>query len=148
MLRPLNKKGHTGSTWCVPSAVSMLTGQSVRESHVRAAKLQGFAVGDVEGMWHEEAQLMMFELGYRAVPVDVVGRYAKKTPCGPTLKRFLKERTPQEFATPMYITVDGHALCAHMGYVGDNKTGRPVPMDKFPKLGRLVKSAYMVTEVF
>jgi hypothetical protein len=144
MLKPINKKSHEGIAWCVPSAVSMITGQNLTESHKRAAVLLNIEVADVEGMWDHEAVLMMHELGYSAKPVDLVDRYASKTPCGPTLKRFLAERTPEEFANVMYVTVHGHALCAHMGYVGDNSTGRPVPISQFPKLGRLTKSAYIV----
>jgi hypothetical protein len=147
MLKPINKKSYDGTAWCVPSAVSMITGQSLLESHRRAAVLQHIDVGDVSGMWDREAALMLYELGYTATPIDLVSRYAGKTPCGPTLKRFLNERTREEYASVLYITVHGHALTAHMGYVGDNSTGRPVPMDRFPKLGRLTKSAYIIRSI-
>jgi hypothetical protein len=123
----------------------MITGIDLETSHKRAAVLQNIPVEQVEGLYRDEAVLMLYEQGFNAKPIDVVSRYAKKTPCGPTLKRFLNERTSNEFSNMMYITVDGHALCAHMGYVGDNTTGRPVPMNKFPKLGRLVKSAYIIS---
>jgi len=147
MLRPIDRNAYKGTAWCVPSAISMITGISLKESHTRAAVLRNIDIEDVSGMWNQEAVLMLYEQGYKAVPVDLASRYAKKTPYGPTLKRFLEERTPMEYANMMYIAVHGHALCAHMGYVGDNSTGRPVPMNQFPKLGRLTKAAYIVAHM-
>ena len=147
MLTPINTKAYDGTAWCVPSAVSMLTGMSLKESHTRASVLQHIDIDDVRGMWDQEAILMLHEQGYSATPIDLVSRYAAKTPCGPTLKRFLNERTPEEFANTLYVTVHGHALCAHMGYVGDNSTGRPILMNNFPKLGRLTKSAYIIRPI-
>lgn len=142
MLHELDETGHTvGQKWCGPAALSILTGVPLRDTKALAARVAGETYTSIEGMWEEEMVLALHQLGYGSRKIPVYERYHKTTPCGPTLRRFLREREPLETVQPMLIAVEGHFLCAHMHYLADNSTGRPVRAECFPKQGRLVKWA-------
>ena len=146
MLSQPNFKGWDSTAWCVPTAVAILTGAPVGHMHSRAAFIQNNPLEDVEGVWSEEAVLMLGEQGFNAKPVDLIKRYADKTPCGPTLERFMRERTREEYWTTMLVTINNHMIAVHGDYAADNWTKRIVPFVNFPKPKRLVKEAWLVTE--
>jgi len=146
MLHPLDLSKMTGTAWCVPSAISMLTGYPVEKAHSRAAFLQNKSYEDVQGVYIDESILMLHELGFKVKQIDLGKRYAGELKCGPTLKRFFNDlkKYRDEFLQPMIVFTSTHALTHHMGWAGDNWTKRPVPTNDFPKPHRLVDSAYMV----
>jgi hypothetical protein len=146
MLHSINAEGYSKATqWCGPGALSSLTGLPIRESTELLCRIHGGTYEEFEGCWVEDVILALHELGYKAKQVDIMARYPKLTH-GPTLQRFLSERRVDECVNPLLIEISGHFVSSHFGYASDNWTGRPVPIQKFPKLGRLVKDAYIVTK--
>lgn len=143
MLKALDMTGWNSISWCVPSAISMLTGIPVAFMHMRAAFHKQISLNEVEGLFDEEAILLLGEQGYGVRQIDLKERYGDTIP---TIGKFLKERTPYEFCMPIYFTTPDHAMVCHMGYVGDNGTKKPVPIDQFPGLKRKMCSAYIVFE--
>lgn len=143
MLNALNLEGWNATAWCVPSAVSIITGIPVGFMHMRAAFHQSLSLNKVKGLFDEEAILLFGEQGYRLHQIDLNSRYDGKPP---TIQRFLKDRTPYEFCMPIYFTTVDHAMTCHMGYAADNWTKKPVPISEFPKLHRKVCTAYVVCQ--
>jgi len=144
MLHPLDTSKMKSTLWCVPSAVSMLTGYPVEKAHSRAAFLQNKSFGSVKGMYISECIIMLHELGYYVKEINLTKRYGHKLKCGPSIKRFLTELRPHEFSQPMIIFTNTHAITSHMGWVGDNWTKHPVPLKEFPQTKRLVANAFTV----
>ena len=143
MLKALNLDGWNETAWCVPSAVAMVTGASVLHMHSRAAFMQNKSMKDVKGVMLDEAVLLLRGQGYGISRIDLVERYVD-TP--PTIRRFLKDRTPYEKCMPvMFSTVD-HIMCAQYDFAGDNWTKKPVPIDEFPQLQRKVVDAWVVVK--
>lgn len=143
---PLNMEGYSKTTrWCGPSAVAILTGQPLTATTEILTRIHGGTYDELSGVWPEDTILALHELGYRAQEIDIQSRYPDLTH-GPTLERFVGDRTVTETVTPMLIEISGHFLVAHYGYLADNWVQRPTPIGDFPKLRRLVKSAWLITE--
>ena len=143
MLKALDFSGWNSAAWCVPSAISMITGIPVAFMHMRAAFHRQISLKEVEGLYCEEAILLLGEQGYRVHQIDLDARYGGNPP---TIQKFLKDRTPYEFCMPIYFTTVDHAMVCHMGYAGDNWTKKPVPIADFPMLRRKVCTAFVVME--
>lgn len=147
MIHPLNTDGYTKDVWwCAPSAVALLTGRPLTETTAALARIAGVTYEKLEGCWPEETVLALYEFGYRSTPIPVIDRF-RDTVCGPTLKRFMGERTPIEKANPMLIEVDGHMLVGYSHFLFDNGTPTGLGVDHFPKMKRLVKQAWTVTKM-
>jgi len=120
----------------------MLTGAPVGHMHVRAAFMQNKSLTAVQGVFLEEAVLLLREQGYNATPIDLAARYS----AAPTIRKFFAERTAFEFCMPIMFSTAGHMMTCHMGFAGDNWTKRPVPVAQFPQLSRKVVAAWVVSE--
>lgn len=146
MLHKIDTTGWTTKTaWCVPSAISFLTGISLIHSHSRAAFLQNISLDEVEGVQSAEALMLLREQGYTGRRIDLSERYSD----APKLSKFLKELTPYEKCMPLMIRVEDtkefcHMIASHFGYAADNWTMKPVPADKFPHRDKLVTDAWVV----
>lgn len=146
MLQPLNLEGYSRKVpWCGPSAVSILTGLPLKQITADFAYATDCRYNDIEGVWAEQALLVLHKYGYTHKQIDVVGRF-RDTVCGPTLIRFWREQEGIEKVLPCLIEVDGHLLTSHMGFACDNWTKTPVPQIRFPKPNRLVKAAWIITK--
>ena len=146
-IKAIDSTGYSKPTqWCVPSAVAMLTGLPLREATQLLARIRQQPYQELEGVWLEEAVIALNELGYRSTPIDIAGRFSDTTH-GPTLRRFMNNRLPQEVTNPVLIGLDGHVVVSHWGLLGDNSTeGRMVATSRFPKPNRLVKEAFIITK--
>ena len=146
-IKAIDSTGYSKSTqWCVPSAIAMLTGLPLREATQLLSRIRQEPYHELKGTWTEEAVIALNELGYRSTPLDIAGRFSDTTH-GPTLRRFMNNRLPQEISNPLLIMVEGHALVSHWGLLGDNSTGgHMVPVARFPKPNRLVKEAFIITK--
>lgn len=125
MLHKIETKGWEANTaWCVPTAVSLLSGAPLIHTHSRAAFLQDKALTDVKGVYCHEAILLLHEQGYRVeeVKLDEPVRFLE----------FMKNhRTPYQKCLPMMICIEKksdfcHMIAAHFDYVADNWTMKPV----------------------
>lgn len=149
MLHAIDSRGwETSKAWCVPTAISFLTGVPLIHSHSRAAFLQGIAMKSVEGVYADEALLLLREQGYKGEQVKLSERYFD----APTLRRFLKERSPYEMCMPMMIQIEDsnkfcHMVSAHFNYAADNHTMKPVQIDRFPHLRKYVTGAWVVSKI-
>ena len=144
VMKPIDRTDYTPKiAWCGPSAVSILTGISLVRATELMTRIHGSTYDELQGVWPEDVILALRELGYTVEPVDIVGRYPELTH-GPTLERFLRERHAGEYMSPLLVEVDGHLLTAHMAWACDNWVNKPVPIERFPKRGRLVKGAWQV----
>lgn len=137
----LNSRPENFGKWCVPTAISVLTGRSYAESKSRCAFIQNKPYSEIEGVWTEESVLALNEFGYTSIPVDLQARYGTMPP---TLQRYMKERPFEERAEPLLIQVWGHVLAAHMDWACDNWTQKVVPIDRFPKPMRKVMSVHII----
>lgn len=142
MLYKLQTQDWDYTMYCVPTAISFLTGAPVGHMHSRAAFMQNKARKEVQGVYLEEAVLLLREQGYKAIPIDMESRWG--TP--PTIRRFLDERTSYEKVMPIMFATPDHMITAHYGYAADNWTKKPVRIEDFPKLGRKVVAAWVVTK--
>lgn len=142
MLKELNLENWNKPAWCVPSAISMITGISVAKMHELAAKMQGKETEKVKGVFMEEAVLLLRNQGYKAIPIKLSDRYQT----APTIETFLEKRTPYEFCMPIMFATVNHMMCAHFGFAGDNWTKKPVPINQFPSTKRRVVAAWVITE--
>ena len=146
MLHAIDSRGWTANTaWCVPTAVSFLSGIPLIHSHSRAAFVKDIALKDVEGLYGSEAALLLREQGYTAKRIALRERYSD----APLLKKFLGDRTSFEKCMPMMIQIEGkpdfcHMIVCHFNYAADNWTMKPVPTDQFPHLNRYVTAAWIV----
>lgn len=148
MLHTINLDGWKNTAWCVPSAVSILTGAPVAHTHSRAAFMTNQALKDVSGVDMESFILMLREQGYAARQIDLKERFASP----PSLERFMETRTQFETVMPLAVTVylvkkrELHMVSVHMGYANDNWTMRPTPIDRFPHRNAKVVDAFMVVK--
>lgn len=144
MLHPIDTTGYSkGTKWCGPGALATLTGIPLVKATEMLTRIHGGAYEDLEGTWEEDVILALHELGYRATPVDIIGRYPDLTH-GPTLDRFISERKVDECVTPLLIMISGHFVTSHFGFMNDNWTLRPVRVADFPKMKRLVKAVWKI----
>jgi len=149
MLHAIETRGWESNTaWCVPSAVSFLSGVPLIHSHSRAAFIQDKKLKNVEGVYASEALLMLREQGYKGEKIDLSSRYND----APTLKKFLNERTAYEKCMPLMIQIEDskkfcHMCVSHYGFAADNWTMKPVPIEKFPHLRKYVTSAWVVSKL-
>ena len=130
--------------WCGPSALCLLTGCTLVQATQLLTRISGHSYQEFQAVWDEEMIIALNEMGYTAKDLNVRARYPDHT-YGPTLKRFMHERQPFEVANPMLISIHGHLLAAHWGLMGDNWTGKMVPVTAFPMTGRNVQKAYTIT---
>jgi len=146
MLNPINTEGYSKpKEWCGPAAIATLTGIPLREATELAVRVHGGTYDDLEGMWPEDVIIALHQLGYRAKPVDIIGRFPHLTH-GPQLKSYVSSQPPEEKINPVLITVSGHFICSHMWFLNDNWTLTPKHYADFPKPKRLVKSAHIITK--
>jgi hypothetical protein len=149
MLHAIDTRGWEKATaWCVPSSVSFLTGIPLIHSHSRAAFIQDKALKDVDGVFASEALLLLREQGYKGEQIKLLERYSD----APTLRKFLKDRTPYEMCMPLMIQIEDkkdfcHMVTSHYGYAADNHTMKPVAIDKFPHLRKYVTGAWIVSKL-
>lgn len=149
MLHAIDTRGwETATAWCVPTVVSLLSGAPLIHSHSRAAFVQDKSLKDVEGVYASEALLLLREQGLKGEQIKLSERYSD----APTLRRFLKERTPYEMCMPLMIQIEDnkdfvHMVTAHYGFAADNHTMKPVAIDKFPHLRKYVTSAWVVSKL-
>ncbi len=149
MLHAIDTRGWEANTaWCVPSAISFLTGIPLIHSHSRAAFIQNTKLLDVKGVYGSEALLMLREQGYKGVQLELKDRYTD----APTLKKFLNERTAYEKCMPLMIQIEDnkkfcHMCTAHYGYAADNHTMKPVAIQNFPHLRKLVTAVWVVSKL-
>jgi hypothetical protein len=149
MLHAVETRGWEANTaWCVPSAISFLTGIPLIHSHSRAAFIQDIKLKDVKGVYMAEALLMLREQGYKGEQIDLSCRYSD----APPLSRFLDERTSYEKCMPLLIQIEDskkfcHAVTSHFGFAADNHTMKPVPIPQFPHLKKYVTGAWVVSKL-
>lgn len=150
MLYKIETRGWEANTaWCVPSAISFLTGIPLIHSHSRAAFIQDKKLNDVQGVYAAEALLMLREQGYKGEQISLNTRYGNKPP---TLLRFLNDRTSFEKCMPLMIQIEDskdfcHMVTAHFDFAADNHTMKPVPIKKFPHLRKYVTGAWVVSKL-
>lgn len=142
MLHPLNRGDWDRTVWCGPGVLSILTGSPVAEMAALCGRMQQKAADKVSGTWGEEITLALYELGYHVREIDLIARY----PTPPTLRRFLRERPPMEFITPVLINIHKHWGACHMGFYSDNQTHGIVAQAKVPGWKRPVVAAFTVTQ--
>lgn len=147
MLYNIDTKGWEGHTaWCVPTAISFLTGIPLIHSHSRAAFIQNKNLKDVASVYSDEACILIHEQGFIAHRINLEERYDK--PC--TLIRFMKEREPYEKVMPLMIVIQAnnfsHMLACHYNYCADNWTMKPTPIDKFPNNRKFVTEAWVISK--
>lgn len=132
MLHTIDNKGWEKQTaWCVPTAISLLTGIPLIHSHSRAAFIQNKNLNEVKGLFDEEAIFMLYEQGYKVEQIDLVGRYGKDTIV--PIKKFSKDRTSYEYCMPLMVSIvkkgakEGHMLSMHYDFIADNTSNfRPI----------------------
>ena len=148
MLHAIDSRGwETSTAWCVPTAISFITGAPLIHTHSRAAFLQNKKIKDVDGVLTSESLLLLREQGYKAKQIKLADRYDD----APKLNQFLKDRSPYEFAMPLMLQIEDkktfcHMICCHYGFAADNHTMKIVPISDFPHNSKYVTGAWVVTK--
>jgi hypothetical protein len=149
MLHIVDSKGWSEKTaWCVPTAISFLTGIPLLHSHSRAAFIQETKLNDVEGVYASEAALLLREQGYRVRQISLKDKYEN----APKLKAFLNNLSGFEKVMPLMIQVEKkpdfvHMVVSHFGFAADNWTMKPVKADEFPHKNAYVTAAWIVEKM-
>jgi hypothetical protein len=138
----------TNTAWCVPTAISFLTGIPLIHSHSRAAFIQNKKLNEVSKVYAAEALLMLREQGYKGEQIKLIDKYSKP----PILKVFLANRTSYEYCMPLMIQIEDsnkfcHMITAHYDFAADNYTMKPVPIKQFPHMNKYVTSAWVVSKL-
>lgn len=145
MLYKVQTEDYSKSTrWCGPAALATLTGMPLVQATEVLTRIHGGSYTDLDGVWPEDVIIALNEQGKRATQIDMIKRYPTLTH-GRMLENFLRDRTAYEKINPMLIQVDNHFVSAHMDYLCDNWVMSPTHWTKFPKLGRKVKNAWVIT---
>lgn len=146
MLTKLDTSGYTKKTiWCGPAAIATHTGVSVKQAtELLCSVMQGTSYEDLDAVLDEHMTVAFGAVGYRMVPIrEFHERYAD-LPYGPSIKRFMQERPVMEKASQLLLNVGQHYTSAHLGYMSDNWTMGPVPVEKFPQIKRRVKQLWRI----
>lgn len=149
MLYQVETRGwETNTAYCVPTAISFLTGAPLIHTHSRAAFLQNIPLKSVKGVYGSEACLLLHEQGYKSEPIDLAKKGYKKPP---TLLKFLRDRSAYEKCMTLMIQIENssdfcHMITAHYNYAADNHTMKPVEIEKFPHLRKYVTNAWIVSK--
>lgn len=149
MLHKVETRGWESNTaWCVPTAISFLTGVPLIHAHSRAAFIQEKSLKDVKGVYAEEALLMLREQGYKGEQINLAERFG----VAPRLNKFLSKRTTYEKCMPLMIQIENsgkfcHMITAHFDYAADNHTMRPVEIKNFPHLRKYVTGAWIISKL-
>ena len=135
--RPATKNG---KFWCVPSALSVLTGlpyATCTEACVRNGAASTYE--DLEAVAMTQIVLALRDLVPTATvtEVDLAARFPDLK-AGPTLRRYMAERDVDETVYPLLISVNTHLIAGHRGWLGGNDVKRPCPVSMFPQLTRNV----------
>lgn len=147
MLHKIDTKGWEEHTaWCVPTAISFLTGAPLIHTHSRAAMMQNISISKVKGMHIAEAILLLNEQGYHVKELDLRGEYENNPP---TLQRFIRDRTGLEIVLPLMISIEDskdfcHMITSHFAHIADNHTMKPVPVNEYVHRRKWVCSAHIV----
>lgn len=138
LLKPIDATGYTRKKkWCVPSAISTLTGLPLSVTTARCAHADGTAYSEVSGVLLSDALLVLAGLGWRHKAVDLPARFPTLKQ-GPTLTRYMHTRSLEEIAMPILLSTGYHAFAGHGYFLSGNDTMYPVGWESFPKLGRKV----------
>lgn len=130
--------------WCVPSAYSILTGAPLAGSHQMFAFRSGGKFARIGGVEMPYLLTALAEVGKTCTPVDLPRRYPSLT-YGPKLYTYMAERaTSEERAFPLLVLFSDHVVVAHMDWVCDNTTRRPVHVDTFYRRTSFVNSVWVV----
>ncbi len=149
MLYSIETRGWEANTaWCVPTAISFLSGIPLIHSHSRAAFIQNKGLTEVKGVYASEALLMLREQGYKGEQINLKDRYDD----APTLQKFMKDRSSYEKCMPMMVQIEDsknfcHMIAVHFDFAADNHTMKPVPIEKFPHLWKKVTGAWTVSKL-
>lgn len=146
MLSAINTAEYSKSkVWCGPSAIATLTNTPLKATtELLCSVMHSVCYKDLEGCYAEHMIVALGSLGYTTKAVsDFAVRYVD-VPYGPTLKRYLRERSLKEKATPLLVEIDGHFLAVHMDWMCDNWVMKPTPLDKCPHMNKLVKRVFFI----
>ena len=149
MLHAIDTRGWEKATaWCVPTCISFLCGIPLIHSHSRAAFIQEKKLTEVDGVYAGEALLLLREQGYKGTKIKLLERYSE----APTLRKFLKDRTPYEMSMPLMIQIEDKGTFCHMiscwqNFCADNWTMKMVRDKDFPHLKKYVTSAWVVSKL-
>lgn len=138
-LHPVSKATNTVQ-WCVPSALSSLTGCDYGSAaHACIANGAALFYNELSGVQIDTTILALRQLVPTATveQVNLRARYPSLA-LGPTLKRYMREREQAEVLNPCLIGVNNHMIVGHLAVLSGNDTMGPVPYTMFPKLGRNV----------
>lgn len=145
VLKALDRSWEGRTAWCVPSAFAILTGCTLASAHSKFAFAEDVALADLKGVGIEYLIGALGAEGKRCTPVDLMARYPDHA-YGPTIQRYMAERPfGPERTSPLLLLLPSHVVTAHMDWMADNWTKRPVPVDRFPKLMRTVQRAWVIT---
>jgi len=139
MLHPLNIGDWDRTIWCAPGVLSILTGKPVRETHALLGRHIKKTAEDVTGVPTSAIKLALYELGFILREVDLHARYNAP----PTLKRFLRERSPAQRGCLMLVFTNSHVGACHLSYYSDNHTHTVAhENDRFKGAKRPVEQVY------
>ena len=118
MLHTLKRGDWDRTVWCAPGVLSILTGKPVRETHAILGRHIKKTAEDVTGVPTAAIKLALYEEGFLLREVALHARYHEP----PTLKKFMRDRSPAERSSLMLVFTASHVGACHLSYYCDNHT--------------------------
>lgn len=149
MLHNIDLAGYSKKKrWCGPGAIATLTGISLRDAtELLVSVMQDQTYDKLSGVYHEHMMVALGSLGYSMKQcLEFNDRYSNLIQ-GPSLRRYMNERPIKEKATMVLIDLGDHYVSAHLNYICDNWTLKPVHIDKFPKPGRRISNIFFIEKL-
>ena len=142
-LRPAKTVGTVRSVFCVPYAISVLTGKKVTDIENLVNQRRKRRKGSpVRGLYPYEYVDILEILGCR-VRTEVHFKYPEK---GITLARWLRERRGDALSNTYLVRLRGHVVVVKGRKFIDNHTREPVFISKAPGRRCRVKQVYRIEE--
>jgi hypothetical protein len=143
------KQTGNGTMYCGPAALSIITGKTVEELGLAGRK----------GMRENEVKSILFRNGFKTTGIvfkqDSFSR-TRHDPywvdfvhdeivfMGPTLAKFLRERTPDQRRKTMIITAGNHFVVVELDWLTDNHHTDGIAISDYPHRRRRVRDAMIV----
>ena len=126
MLYPLTKDwGHT--PYCVPTSLAFLTGVSLKQAHITFGKMRGLMPEHVKGVQMGELAAVLAGHDMWLDEADVGDATTLLT----AARRLSAQPFPYVLQVNHSMDKNTHLLVGHGGWLADNWTMRPVPIDEF-----------------
>lgn len=138
-LNTLRAENWDKTKWCGPTALSIITGRTLKYCHNKLARLEFKKPRYLKGVSNYSMLCALSNMGYKHERVQVI-------PGRTTLRRYVEEiQSTDEFRSVMLINVTSHYVVLHKGMVADNRNdGTATPVRNHHAWRKQIKRAWII----